>query len=177
MRTITRQSINALIVGGAALALAGCDFKTAVTARDGKVSAASLAPPSAADADKIVGDAYAAFIGGDAIKMMEHYAPGAVVVDAGNNAPTADRATITKWSADFAAMKPSDMVTEPHNVQVLDADTIVSTGIAAFLADVGGRRQRVSVRYTHVFERQPDGRWLIAAEHNSIPPQPISTGL
>ena len=24
-------------------------------------------------------------------------------------------------------------------------------------------------RYTHVFERQADGRWLIVAEHNSIP--------
>jgi uncharacterized protein (TIGR02246 family) len=109
--------------------------------------------------------------------MMEHYAPGAVVVDAANNVPTSDRATITKWTADFAAMKPSDLTTEPHLVQSIDGDTIVSSGIAAFLADVGGRRQRVSVRYTHVFERQADGRWLIVAEHNSIPPQPVATGL
>ena len=129
------------------------------------------------EAERVVGEAYASFTSGDAIAMMSHYAPGAVVVDAANNAPTADRPTITKWTADFAALKPSDLTTEPHFVQSVDGDTIVSSGIAAFLADVGGRRQRVSVRYTHVFERQPDGRWLIVAEHNSIPPQPVSTGL
>lgn len=166
-----------LTIAATALALAGCDFKTAVTADNGSVTTASLTPPSAAEADKIVGDAYAAFTSGDAIKMMGHYAPGATVIDAANNLPTSDRNTITKWTADFAAMKPSDLVTEPHRVQVLDADTIVSSGIAAFLADVAGHRQRVSVRYTHVFERQSDGRWLIVAEHNSIPPQPVATGL
>lgn len=160
-----------------ALALTACDFKTAVTAENGSVTAASLTPPTAAEADKIVGDAYAAFTSGDAIKMMAHYAPTALVIDAANNAPSSDRATITKWNADFAAMKPSDLVTNPRTVQVLDADTIVSSGIAAFLADVAGRRQRVSVRYTHVFQRQSDGRWLIVNEHNSIPPQPVAPGL
>ena len=43
-----------------------------------------------------------------------------MVVDAANNAPTADRPTITKWTADFAALKPSDLTTEPHFVQSID---------------------------------------------------------
>lgn len=160
-----------LTIFAAALALAGCK------ASGPGGTARSHSALSQNEAERVVGDAYAAFTSGDAIKMMEHYAPGAVVVDAANNVPTSDRATITKWTADFAAMKPSDLVTEPHLVQSVDGDTIVSSGIAAFLADVGGRRQRVSVRYTHVFERQADGRWLIVAEHNSIPPQPVATGL
>lgn len=168
---------NLLTMAALALVLAACDFKTAVTADNGAVTTASLTPPTAAEADQIVGAAYGAFTSGDAIKMMGHYAPDAVVVDAANNAPTSDRATITKWTANFAAMKPSDLLTNPRMVQVLDSDTIVSSGIAAFLADVGGNRQRVSVRYTHVFQRQPDGRWLIVSEHNSIPPQPVATGL
>ncbi|MDQ3075361.1 MAG: SgcJ/EcaC family oxidoreductase [Pseudomonadota bacterium] len=168
---------NGLTIAMLALALGGCDFRTAVTADNGSVTAASLTPPTAAEADKIVSEAYAAFTSGDAIAMMGHYAPGATVIDAANNAPSSDRATITKWSANFAAMKPSDLVTDPRTVQVLDADTIVSSGMAAFLADVGGNRRRVSVRYTHVFQRQPDGRWLIVAEHNSIPPQPVALGL
>jgi uncharacterized protein (TIGR02246 family) len=156
-----------------ALALAGCDVTTTTTADKGGAPAAM----TSGEADKVVADAYAAFTSGDAIRMMEHYAPNAVVIDAANNMPTTDRATITKWTADFAAMKPSDLTTDPRIVQSFDDHTIISSGIAAFLADVGGRRQRVSVRYTHVFERQPDGRWLIVAEHNSIPPQPVATGL
>ena len=163
-----------LTIFAAALALAGCK-----AANEGKGNASDAHGPgiSAEEADRIVNDAYASFTSGDAVRMMEHYAPNAVVIDAANNQPTTDRATITKWTADFAAMKPSDLVTNPKIVQAFNDDTIVSSGIAAFLADVGGRRQRVSVRYTHVFERQADGRWLIVAEHNSIPPQPVSTGL
>jgi uncharacterized protein (TIGR02246 family) len=166
-----------MILAATALVLAGCDSKTAITSDNGTVTAKSMTLPTAAEAEKIVGEAYASFTGGDAVKIMEHYAPNATFIDAANNAPTNDRTLITKWTADFAAMKPSDLVSSPRMVQVLDADTIVSSGIAAFLADVGGHRQRVSVRYTHVFQRQPDGRWLIAAEHNSVPPQPVSTGL
>jgi uncharacterized protein (TIGR02246 family) len=158
-----------------ALAFAGCD----AAPNAGKNSSSGGGAPAltAAEADKIVNDAYAAFTSGDAVQMMGHYAPDAVVIDAANNLPSNDRAMINKWTADFAAMKPSDLITNPKIVQSFNDDTIVSSGVAAFLADVGGRRQRVSVRYTHVFEKQADGRWLIVAEHNSIPPQPVSTGL
>ena len=163
-----------LTIATLALALAGCD-----SSDGGKSAGSASAGPAltAEEAERVVGDAYASFTSGDAVRMMAHYAPDAVVIDAANNQPTTDRATITKWTANFAAMKPSDLVTNPRIVQSFNDDTIVSSGIAAFLADVGGRRQRVSVRYTHVFERQADGRWLIVAEHNSIPPQPVATGL
>jgi uncharacterized protein (TIGR02246 family) len=164
-----------LMIAAFALTLAGCDASSPVAGGAG--SSASGRALSAEEADKVVGDAYAAFTSGDAVAMMAHYAPDAVVVDGANNEPTKDRSLITKWTADFAAMKPSDLTTNPRFVQALDDDTIVSSGIAAFLVDVGGRRQRVSMRYTHVFEKQADGRWLIVAEHNSIPPRPVSTGL
>lgn len=160
-----------------ALSLSACDFNSTPGTNTSSTSTTAGTSMTPNDAERVVNEAYAAFTSGDAVKIMEHYAPGAVVIDAANNMPTTDRATITKWTADFAAMKPSDMVANPRMVQSFNDDTIVSSGIAAFLADVGGRRQRVSVRYTHVFERQPDGRWLIVAEHNSIPPQPVSTGL
>lgn len=166
---------NWLMIAAAALALAGCKAGETPGA-DGR-SDRSAAPLSQSDAEKVVGEAYAAFTSGDAMQMMAHYAPDAVVVDGANNEPTNDRSRITKWTADFAAMKPSDLTTNPRFVQSLDGDTIVSSGIGAFLIDVGGRRQRVSMRYTHVFEKQADGRWLIVAEHNSVPPQPVSTGL
>ena len=166
-----------LAIAGLTLALAGCNFSTTEKAGNGAAPAAPAQSLTADEANKVVNDAYATFTSGDAIKMMALYAPTAVVIDAANNLPSFDRAMVTKWTADFAAMKPSDLTTNPRLIQSFDDNTIVSSGIAAFLADVGGRRQRVSVRYTHVFRRQPDGRWLIVAEHNSIPPQPVSLGL
>lgn len=159
--------------------LAGCSVQPSMTSKESSPLAATASPRplSALEAERIVGDAYASFTSGDAIQIMAHYAPGAIVLDAGHNAPSNDRSMITKWTADFALMKPSDLTTSPHMVQVLNGETIISSGIAAFLADVGGRRQRVSVRYTHVFERQRDGRWLIVNEHNSLSPEPVAPGL
>jgi uncharacterized protein (TIGR02246 family) len=168
---------NLIMVAVSALALAGCNFQATPGSKTSSTSSTTGVSMSASEADQVVNAAYADFTSGDAVKMMAHYAPGAVVIDAANNLPSTDRATITKWTADFAALKPSDLTTNPRLVQSFNDDTIVSSGVAAFLADVGGRRQRVSVRYTHVFEKQADGKWLIVAEHNSIPPQPVSTGL
>jgi uncharacterized protein (TIGR02246 family) len=166
---------NTLTIGTLALALTGCN--AVANKPDDNRSGLSANTRSVADLEKIVGDVYAPFSSGDATKMMANYAPDAVVIDAANNLPSQDRALITKRTADFAALKPTDLSYNPRIIQAINADTIVSSGITAFLADVAGHRQRVSVRYTHVLARQPDGRWLIVAEHNSIPPQPVSTGL
>ena len=164
------------LIGAAALALTACEFKQATAPGDGG-AVSSSASISQADAEKIVADAHASFTGGDAFKIMEFYAPGAVMFDPTHVEPTGDRAIQTKWAADFVAMKPSDLVTQMRAVQILDGDTIVASGIAAFLANVGPNRQRLSSRYTQVFQRQADGSWKIVHEHMSLPPAPPGPGV
>ena len=158
-----------MVVGVAALLLGGCEIQSS-GAGDAKASAA---PVSQAEADKIVADMHQSFTGGDAFKIMDHYAPGAVIFDPGRAEPSADRAVQTKWASEFVTMKPSDLVSTTRHVQVLDGDTIVASGIAAFLADIGGNRERLSVRYSQVFQRQADGSWKIVNEHMSMPPAPM----
>ena len=161
-----------IVIGAAALALGGCEIKSPAPAAD-PAAEASRVSVTQEEADKIVADMHASFTGGDAFKIMEHYAPGAVMFDPAHIEPSADRTVQTKWAADFVTMKPSDLVSSSRQVQVLDGDTIVASGIAAFLADIGGNRERVSVRYSQVFERQGDGNWKIAHEHMSMPPAPM----
>ncbi len=159
-----------LLLAAVALAAGGCEV------RKGDGQAASQGGSGAlsqADAEKVAADTLASFTSGDAFKIMEHYAPGAVAFDPAHPDATSDRAILTKWSADFVAMKPSDLVASPRQVQVLDRDTIVSSGIATFLGDAGGHRQRLSARFSQVLQRQPDGKWRIAHEHMSIPPAPM----
>ena len=163
---------NWMMIGAAAFALTGCEIKSSAPERDG--AAASAEAPSQAEAEKIVADMHASFTGGDAFKIMEHYAPGAVMFDPAHPEPSDDRAVQTKWASDFVTMKPSDLVSTTRHVQVLDEDTIVASGIAAFLADLGPNRERLSVRYSQVFQRQPDGSWKIAHEHMSMPPAPMA---
>lgn len=160
-----------VLIGAAALAVGGCEIKSPASGADPS-SEATRVPVTQDEADKIATDMHASFTGGDAFKIMEHYAPGAVLFDPAHPEPSADRAVQTKWAAEFVTMKPSDLVTSSRQVQVLDGDTIVASGIAAFLADMGTNRERLSVRYSQVFERQDDGSWKVAHEHMSLPPTP-----
>lgn len=162
-----------IMIGAAALALGGCEVQSPAPGADSS-SEATRVPVTQDEAEKIVADMHASFTGGDAFKIMEHYAPGAVLFDPAHGESSADRAVQTKWAAEFVTMKPSDLVSSSRQVQVLDGDTIVASGIAAFLADIGANRERLSVRYSQVFERQDDGSWKIAHEHMSLPPTPAA---
>lgn len=152
---------------GVALALAGCKVRNGDAQKLAGPSAATL---SQSDGEKIVAQAHAAFTGGDAFKIMEHYAPGAVMFDAGHRDPSADRNLQTQWVTEFIAMKPGDLVMNPAQVQVLDGDTMVASGIANFTGEVGGTRHLLHARYSQVFEKQAGGNWLIVHEHMSMPP-------
>ena len=164
-----------ILISAAVAFLGACEVRRDEASGTGQ-RVAPAGSVSQDEAEKIVGAAHAAFTSGDAFQIMEHYAPGASVFDPAHIDATTDRATQTKWTADFVAMKPSDLVTQPREVRALDADTIVASGIAAFLAQMGPNRQRLRVRYSQVFERQSDGRWLIVHEHMSMPPGPAGPG-
>lgn len=111
---------------------------------------------------------------GSAEAAMAHYAPGAVVFSTGALAPTSDRNVITRETAGFMAMKPADFTVTERNTQKLDQDTLVSSGIVGFTAQVGPARQMLRARFSQVLQKQPDGRWLIVHEHMSLPPAEAS---
>ena len=111
-----------------------------------------------------------AFASGDSMRIMDHYAPGAVILDAGHVKPTTDRQLQTKWTAQFATMNPADFVTSDLQIQPLGPDAFVATGLSGFTVDVGDTRQLLHVRFNQVFKKQPDGRWLVVNEHISMPP-------
>ena len=159
-----------MFLAAAAVSLAGCNVQTSANG-DASSDASSVAgAPSQSEAEAEVAAVTRDFLSGDAMKIMAHYAPGAVMLDAANPTPTADRNDQTRFATEFVSMKPSDLVADLKTIQILGKDIFVASGIASFLADVGPGRDRLSVRYTQVFQRQPDGRWLIVNEHMSMPP-------
>lgn len=157
----------------AAGALAGIALLAACSpaAKHGNSAAATAVPPTAEEALATVESAEATFTSGNAEAIMAHYAPGAVFFDASIAEPTDDRATATKWTENFVAMKPSNLSTEGRKIQILDADTFIASGIGTLDAVVKGRPTKLSMRYTDVYEKQADGRWLIVHEHLSMPPK------
>lgn len=151
------------------LALAACDNQDA-----GTNEAASALRQSGDVGQDEMRAAYnglaQAFAGGDSLAIMTHYAPGAVILDAGHLQPTTDRQLQTQWTAQFTTLHPADYVTSDLHLQPLGPDAFVATGISSFTADVGSGRGVLRVRFSHAFRRQADGKWLVVAEHISMPP-------
>lgn len=152
-----------LIIGG--LALAACEVNKPATQDNSQMNSATLD-----DAAAVVSAVEKSWQSGSAEEAMKHYAPEAVVFSTGALAPTTDRNVVTRETADFMAMKPADFTVTERNTQTLDDDTVVSSGIVGFTAQVGPARQMLRARFSQVLQKQADGRWLIVHEHMSLPP-------
>ena len=163
-----------LMIGAAALALAACDGEKRA-ASEGAVQDAGGGPLTQASAEKIVADAEAAWSSNRIETVMANYADGAVVFDTASLPPTTDRNIQTRGNAAFLTMKPADFRVDPRHVQLLDNDTIVASGVLSFTATVGAARPLMKTRYTHVYQRQPDGGFKIVHEHMSSPPPGTGT--
>ncbi|WP_118857306.1 YybH family protein [Sphingomonas mesophila] len=148
------------VAGG--LLVAGCDVQ--------KSAGGNQAEAQAGTPEEIVASVEDSWRSGSAETAMALYAPDAVVFSTGKLAPTRDRNVITQETAGFMAMKPADFAVTERNVQQLDPDTLVASGVVSFTAQVGPARQMARARFTQVLQKQADGRWLIVHEHMSLPP-------
>ncbi|RJF94099.1 YybH family protein [Sphingomonas cavernae] len=134
-------------------------------------NAAGAAPPTEAEAAAAIDKVESTFTSGNAQTIMANYAPGAVFFDAMVAEPTDDRATATKWTEGFVAMKPSAFSPGARRIQVLDADTFISSGVGTIDATVENRPAKLQMRYTDVYQKQADGTWQVVHEHLSVPPK------
>jgi ketosteroid isomerase-like protein len=157
-----------LLVGVAALALAGCNAEKST--KTDEAAARPAAKLTQAEAEKIVANAESAWSSNRVETVMANYADGAVVFDTSTLPPTTDRNVQTRGNAAFLTMKPADFRVDPRHVQLLDNDTIVASGVLSFTASVGAARPLLKTRYTQVYQRQPDGSFKIVHEHMSSPP-------
>ncbi|MES2904949.1 MAG: DUF4440 domain-containing protein [Pseudomonadota bacterium] len=143
-------------------ALAACQQQAAEEAK--------LDPVTQKQAETIVGATQKSYSSGDPAAIMATYADGAVMFDMGLLAPIADRQLQTRITQGFAATQPRDFTVDNGAIQILDADTFVNSGVNRFTIQLGRARQPVRARFTHVYQRQPDGSFKIAHEHMSAPP-------
>jgi uncharacterized protein (TIGR02246 family) len=157
-----RRAITPSLIAVSLIALGACKQQAAEAPK------AAVVAPTDAEAARIVDDAEAGWNSADTSKIMTAYKEGGVWFDPVAVQPSADRATQTKWTDGFSAMKLSGLKVADKHVQVLDADTLVASGIATFAKSEQG--EPVTFRYTDVYEKQPDGKWMIVHEHLSAPP-------
>lgn len=109
---------------------------------------------------------------GDADQVADLYAKDAVLLPTVSNQVRTDRAGIVDYFEHFLRNKPVGKKVESV-VDVLDRNTVVDAGIYEFaLTDYEtGAKSTVEARYTYVYEKQPNGTWLIVNHHSSKMPQ------
>ena len=132
---------------------------------------ASLPRPTDEEAGKIIDAAEGTFTSGDPVRIMEHYAPDAVIFDPEQGDPTDDHAVATKWTESFVAMKPTKFSPGKRHLQFFGDHLFISSGVATveFTGEKGANTARI--RYTDVYRQQPDRSWLIVHEHLSQYPE------
>jgi hypothetical protein len=131
-----------------------------------------LPKPTQEEAAKIVDQAEASFLSGDPVRIMEHYAPDAVLFDPEQNMPTRDRAVATKWTEGFVATRPKSFSPGERVLQILGDHTFISSGVATIETTGPKGPKTEQIRYTDVYRQQPDRMWLIVHEHLSKLPSP-----
>jgi uncharacterized protein (TIGR02246 family) len=169
------MKLKLMLAATAAIALAACGQTGGGGTTETPVAEAPApALPTQADVDALYAKMDAALKAKDAVALAALYAPGAVMVDAMNNEivkndPATAVAGITEWLKTDPAYAVNAMET-----QILDADTVVVTAGLTHDFKRNGRPTWVVQRGTDVWQRQPDGQWLIAASHVSNAPRPVA---
>ena len=151
---------------GAMTATAACDNQAAPAAT--KISDSDAA--AAADASQ------AAWTSMDAAKIDALYAHSIVGFDPVSPPLSTDRANWTKLQQGFAAMKLDHVDVPDRKIQVLDGEDFVVSGTATFTSKEGPTKT-AAMRFTDVYRKQADGRFLIVNEHVSmVPPAEKTSG-
>ncbi|MFD0372282.1 SgcJ/EcaC family oxidoreductase [Streptomyces sp. NPDC127114] len=112
----------------------------------------------------------AALLTGDAEKVADRYAVGAVLLPTASARIRTDRAGIVDYFEHFLEKKPRGEKIRSV-ITVLDRDSAIDAGLYAFhLTDPKtGERTRVEARYTYAYEKR-GGKWLIVNHHSSVLP-------
>lgn len=160
---MTRSTIALLL---ASAALAAC--QPAAT----KNGATAAAKPTDAEAAAIVDKVETTWNSGDTNAILANYTNDFVYFDPIEPQPTNDHATVVKLTDAFTKNKFSGLRVPNRRIQVLDADTIVSSGTGEFTKSDAGQQVPAKFRYTNVYEKQADGSWKVVHENVSFPPTP-----
>ncbi|MFJ2444485.1 MULTISPECIES: SgcJ/EcaC family oxidoreductase [unclassified Streptomyces] len=173
---------TALVASTAVLAAAGvaAATTTASAAPEHRPSPASVekhyagkssksALPTKAEIARLFDRWNAALATGDAEKVAELYAPGAVLLPTVSPKMRANNTEIVDYFEHFLPNKPVG-TKDRTSINVMDKDSAVDTGLYHFiLTGKDGEKKRVDARYTFVYEKIK-GKWLIINHHSSALP-------
>ena len=148
-------------LGLAALSLAGCSQQPAAQAAQ---------PLTQADAQAVLDDFARALSSMDLQKVDDMYAADVVAFDPGKPERIGGKVALHVMNAQYVDMKFNHVEMPEPKFQILGPDLFIASGTAHFTG-TDGKTKEGDVRYSEVFQKQPDGNWQSIHEHLDYPPK------
>ena len=130
---------------------------------------AAAAAVSEADATAVADATQTAWVTMDAAKIEAAYAKDIVAFDVMDPPLSTTWDNWHKLQQGFAAMKFDKIDVPDRKIQILDGDTFVVSGTGTMTGS--GEMKEAGLRFTDVYQKQADGKWLIVNEHASFVPE------
>jgi hypothetical protein len=172
------MKLNLLLAASAVFALGACDQiglsqKAEAPAAE---APAPVAPPTAEEAAAIVDKIDTVFGSNDPAQTIGLYAPGAVVLSTSTNDLITTQEGVVADLTEYANIQGVS-VSNARQIQVLDADTIVTSSVFTLDFKRNNRPTWQVLRGMQVLQKQPDGAWLIVSEHLAAAPKVVAARL
>lgn len=137
----------------------------------GCTPAANTAAPAIteAEAQAAIDAAESAWISMDTAKIEAVYAKDIVAFDFVDPKLSTDWDNWHRLQVGFASMKLDHIDVTERKTQILDGSTFVESGTATFTSK-DGPMKTTTMRFTDVYRKQADGKFLIVNEHVSAVP-------
>jgi len=107
---------------------------------------------------------------GNPEKVADNYAPDAILVPTVSNKIRHDRNEIVDYFEHFLKLNPKGVLVEA-NVRIF-GDIAINSGLYDFKIMRDGKADIVKARFTFVYKKGADGKWLIVEHHSSAMPEP-----
>ncbi|WP_338461138.1 SgcJ/EcaC family oxidoreductase [Synechococcus elongatus IITB7] len=105
----------------------------------------------------------------DPAAVARNYAPNAVLLATVANEPKTSPEAIQAYFVEFLKLRPQGQINQ--RTVKLGCNTAFDVGTYTFsLTGADDKSQTVQARYTYIYERQDDGKWLIVHHHSSKMP-------
>lgn len=153
----------ALLIGLSAYSTPNCSAKTSPPAASAKTSTVTKAQIRA-----LFNHWNAALATGNPKAVVALYAPDSVLLPTVSNKPRTTRAGLLDYFKHFLMNKPHGEIDKSF-VRIY-GNTAVDSGLYTFTFKNGSK---VHARFTYVYHKQPDGKWLIVEHHSSALPEKV----
>lgn len=157
---ILKHTLFAAAVG---FAFIGCSTNDGLqSTSEDSISASTSSELSKAEVLALFDQWNASLATGDPQKVAANYAPDAVLIPTVSGKVRKTQDTRVDYFTYFLKGKPRGKI-DRATVRVFETIAI-NSGLYTFTFADG---HKVSARYTFVYEKQPDGKWLIIEHHSS----------